>query len=154
MPSTRGRPIDDKPSQRTIVCPSIFSLSPSSHLPRSHRISLLPPHVLGLFGNVALVLFSLIHLELTCVDQPSSLQVPQLPHRNIGIGLQNDISCTTNQTSHYPKILRISASNGTRRRARPTFNPPPPSMNPGKTRATWEQGFEDGGLEGRDWFWH
>jgi len=45
--------------------------------------------------------------------------VPQLPHQNIAIGLQNDVSCTTNQTSHYPKALRISASNGVRRRARP-----------------------------------
>lgn len=45
--------------------------------------------------------------------------VPQLPHRNIVIGLQNDVSCTTNLTSHYPKALRISASNGVRRRDRP-----------------------------------
>ena len=50
--------------------------------------------------------------------------IPQLPHRNIAIGLQNDVSCTTNQTSRYPKALRISASNGVRRRVRP--DPPHP----------------------------
>ena len=50
--------------------------------------------------------------------------VPQPLHRNIAIGLQNDVSCTTNQTSHFPKALRISASNGVQRRARPGPQPP------------------------------
>ena len=50
--------------------------------------------------------------------------VPQLLHRNIAIGLRNDVSCTTNQTSHYPKALRISASNGVRRMARLGHQPP------------------------------
>ena len=50
--------------------------------------------------------------------------VPRPLHRNIVIGLQNDVSCTTNQTSHFPKALRISASNGVQRRARPGPQPP------------------------------
>jgi hypothetical protein len=58
--------------------------------------------------------------------------VPQPLHQNIVIGLQNDVSCTTNQTSHFPKALRISASNGVLQRTRPGPTPQPPPVNPGQ----------------------
>ena len=37
---------------------------------------------------------------------------PQPLHRNIAIGLQNEGSSITNQTSHFPNATRMSASNG------------------------------------------